>query len=307
MNKLLENYIHGDVSDEEKQQVIEWLAESPENMREYENSRRLYTLMLWNSEKDIKKRKRHITFRKLMVEVTKVAAIVTICLVCAKQYFAKEQMIPQMQELSVPVGQRAELLLSDGTKVWLNSRSSLRFPDQFTENDRTVELIGEGYFIVHHNPEVPFIVKTSSYDVYALGTELNVKAYENEVSFETSLLEGKIKVRNPGSDEMISLSPGFMVYEENGKLTTREIPNYGYFKWTDGVFCFESESITSLIEKLQLYYDVSIKIENKTLPNYRFSGKFRISDGVDHVLKVLMLKYKFTYTKDDEQNLILIK
>ena len=85
------------------------------------------------------------------------------------------------------------------------------------------------------------------------------------------------------------------------------IRDSNYFKWKEGLFCFENESIQDLIDKLQLYYDIQIDVQRPSLLQYRYSGKFRIKDGVEHVLKVLQLKHKFTYTKNEEENLIIIK
>ena len=108
-----------------------------------------------------------------------------------------------MQTVIVPAGQRAELLLADGTKVWLNSRSKLKFPDRFQKDARKVELDGEGYFEVTHQEEAPFTVHTSKYDVKVLGTEFNVKAYKDKEQFETSLLKGSVEVSNANKSQTI--------------------------------------------------------------------------------------------------------
>ena len=179
-----------------------------------------------------------------------------------------------MQTIHVPAGQRAEVILADGTHVWLNSRSTLKFSEQFSANTRNVELDGEGYFSVQHNEKSPFTVQTPKYTIQVLGTEFNVKAYHNSPLFETALIKGSVEIT---------------------------------FKWKEGLFCFENESIQDLIDKLQLYYDIQIDVQRPSLLQYRYSGKFRIKDGVEHVLKVLQLKHKFTYTKNEEENLIIIK
>lgn len=105
----------------------------------------------------------------------------------------------------------------------------------------------------------------------------------------------------------LRLNPNEVALLSNGLLSKKTISDYNYFKWKDGLFCFEKETIENLIKKMQLYYDVTIKVERPALLQYRYSGKFRIKDGIEHVLKVLQLKHKFTYEKDENTNIITIK
>ena len=278
MEQLLQRYIRGEVSEEERLKVASWLDESPENMREFLALRKLYDLSLWQSDTNEKYsvRKRHFS-------------------------------IPQMQTIHVPAGQRAEVTLADGTHVWLNSRSTLKFSEQFSANTRNVELDGEGYFSVQHNEKSPFTVQTPKYTIQVLGTEFNVKAYHNSPLFETALIKGSVEITSPELSQSLRLKPDEIAVANNGRLETSHISDYNYFKWKEGLFCFENESIQDLIDKLQLYYDIQIDVQRPSLLQYRYSGKFRIKDGVEHVLKVLQLKHKFTYTKNEEENLIIIK
>lgn len=302
MEEFLSKYMRGEASPEEKKQILEWVEESPEHRQEYNKAYKLHTLLLWNTQE-----KNKYTLRYFTIRLLKIASILLIGLTLGYYLFYPREDTVKMQELNVPAGQRAELLLSDGTKVWLNSRSTLRFPDRFVGKKRNVELIGEGYFTVVSNPDSPFIVKTEKHNVCATGTEFNVKAYGGMNHFEAALLHGKISIYSLDQNSEISLVPGQMVQKKQEGLTADIISDYNYFKWREGLFCFENESISGLIEKLQLYYDVTIETEIDSFPDYYFSGKFRISDGVEHVLKVLQLKYKFTYVKNDELNLIVIK
>ena len=96
-------------------------------------------------------------------------------------------------------------------------------------------------------------------------------------------------------------------YEENGILKKDTIEHENYFLWKEGLICFYDEPVDKMIKKLQLYYDVKIDVQNKTLLNNRYSGKFRTKDSVEHVLKVLQLNNKFSYEKDNDRNLITIK
>lgn len=302
MEELLSKYIRGEASPEEKKQLLEWVEESPQHLQAYNKAYKLYTLLLWNTKK-----KHKYTLRYFATQLLKVASILLIGFMLGQHLLSPREDTVKIQELNVPAGQRAELLLSDGTKVWLNSRSTLRFPDRFVGKERNVELIGEGYFTVVSDLNSPFIVKTERYNVCATGTEFNIKAYRGVDHFEAALLQGKISIYSINRSSEVNIVPGQMVKKGQEGLTTGLISDYNYFKWREGLFCFENETITGLIEKLQLYYDVTIKNEIESFPDSHFSGKFRINDGVEHVLKVLQLKYKFTYVKNDELNLIVIR
>jgi len=309
MEELLQRYIKGEVTEDERIRVVVWLDESPDHMDEYIVLRKLYDITLWNDKvKDplsIKGRKRSLL--NIGLGIIKIAAIFLIAFVGSHYYLNQHQPASKLQTIHVPAGQRVELTLSDGTEVWLNSSTTLRFPTYFTADSRKVELEGEGYFTVKHDADCPFIVQTEKYAVRVLGTEFNVKSYRGSNSFETALLTGSVEILTPDRKNNIRINPDQMAILLDGKIVTENIPDKNYFKWKEGIFCFENESVASLMEKLELYYDVNIDMQSKALLKDRYSGKFRMKDGIEHVLKVLQLKYKFSYTKNDETNLIVIK
>ena len=259
MKDLLQRYIQGDASDNEKQQLMEWLDESPENLKEFKAMRKLYDISLWNLSNQEKKTTHfHLSVKRIVFETIKIAAVITLAVFVTQNFFSSEKEVPTtMQTIHVPSGQRAEIRLSDGTQVWLNSKSTLKFPTHFGNKDRNVELDGEGYFTVKHDESAPFIVKTNKYDIQVLGTEFNVKAYSQSPSFETSLLKGSVEISSPLIANKIWLKPNEMLVANKQQIMIRQINNYNYFKWKEGLFCFENESVENLIEKLQLYYDIT--------------------------------------------------
>lgn len=307
MEELLQRYIRGEVSEKERREVALWLNECPENMLEFIALRKLYDISLWNTKPNQRPKNKKYSFQGILIEALKIAVVLLIGFFGAKQLMLHSPEKVPMQTIHVPAGQRAELTLSDGTQVWLNSRSTLKFPERFTANTRKVELDGEGYFVVQHNENKTFTVQTKKYAIHVLGTEFNVKAYHDSPLFETALVKGSVEISSPDVSQKIRLRPNELANLNNGMLRTSPIANYNYFKWKEGIFCFEDESIQDLIEKLQLYYDITIEVQRPSLLKYHYSGKFRIQDGIEHVLKVLQLEHKFTYTKNDEDNLIIIK
>ena len=310
--ELLQKYIAGNVTEVEKQRVTGWIQENPENMREYMAQRKLHDMALWRTEpvaEENSRERKHFSLRGICMEAAKIAAALAIVLLGTHYWTGKHQ-VPEdktWQSIYVPAGQRAELMLADGTKVWLNSRSTLTFPGSFKGDIRNVKLDGEGYFAVTKNVEQPFIVETNKCNVKVLGTEFNVMAYAADSVWETSLLEGAVEILVPGSNNSgMRLEPNMMASLKGNRLVKGHIKEADYFLWREGLLCFNDISVRDMIEKLKLYYGVDIVVNNTRILKNRYTGKFRTKDGVEHVLKVLKLNNKFTYTKDDETNVITI-
>lgn len=314
MDELLMKYIKGDASDEEQNLVIKWLDEDSSHMHQYQSMRKLYTISLWGVREEENRQEqinivqnKKIQMRCYVYEFLKIASVLLVGIFGVYLYLGKPDSDVNMQSIFVPAGHRVEMVLADGTKVWLNSRTTLRYPDHFSDNSRNVELDGEGFFEVTHNEKAPFTVHTKSYDVKVLGTEFNLKAYDNSNQFETSLLKGSVDIVDLVYARSVRLEPNEMVYQKNGELLKKEIEDVNYFRWKEGLFCFDDETIGSLIKKLELYYDVKVIVKKPSLMKYKYSGKFRITDGVEHVLKVLQLKHEFTYTRNESGDLITIE
>lgn len=309
--ELLQKYIAGNATEIEKQCIIEWIQESPENMREYMAQRRLYDMALWRIEStgEEKREKKQFSLRVICAKIAKIAAVLAVILLTTYYWSEKKQISENetLQSVYVPAGQRAELMLADGTKVWLNARSTLTFPGSFKGNVRNVKLDGEGYFAVTKNMEQPFIVETHKCNVKVLGTEFNVMAYATDSIWETSLLKGYVEILIPGSTNGgMKLEPNTMASLKGNRLVKGRIKEPGYFLWREGLLCFKNISVCDMIAKLKLYYGVDIVVNNTKILKNRYTGKFRTKDGVEHILKVLQLNNKFTYTKDDETNMITI-
>ena len=210
-------------------------------------------------------------------------------------------------EFSTPAGQRAKLTLPDSSSVWLNAKSTLRFPNQFAESSREVHLDGEGYFEIKHNPAKPFIVSTSKAHVKVLGTTFNMFAYSAQPYFSTTLIEGKVNVYLPTTpNEQLTLSPNEIAEIKGGKLVASDADNKNSLLWIDGIYAFENMLFMDIVEKLELYYDIKINVKNQQICTDYFNGKFRQRDGIEGVLNTLIRVKHFTYTKDKEKNEITI-
>ena len=317
MNKdLLIKYISGEATEQEKADIVTWLDSSPENMREYLALRKLHDIMIWQQPETKQSEDKQNTpdrtrrpVYSLLLEAFKIAAIFLIAFLGVRYLLPQKQDtgLVVMQTLHVPAGQRAEITLADGTNVWLNANTTLTFPTHFSGENRQVNIEGEGFFDVTKNKTRPFIVKTSKYDVKVWGTKFNLTAYSNKGIFETSLLEGSVEILKAGGTKGVLIKPEERVFQQAGQLVVGPIKHYNHFLWKDGIISFNDESFPEMVRKLELYFDLKIEVANDKILKYRCTGKFRTKDGVEHILKVLQLSNKFSFTIDDKLNLITIK
>ena len=310
--KLLYKYISGNASDGEKELVTKWIQESSDNMREYMALRKLYDITLWRTEpgKEKMQEKKRFSLHNFGREMLKIAAVFAVVIFGTYFWMEKQQQERQSlyQSIYVPAGQRAEITLSDGTKVWMNSQTTLTFPNNFSDGTRNVKLNGEAYFAVTKNAGKPFIVEMNKYNVKVLGTEFNAFDYATDSIFEVSLLKGAVEIYKQGREnDGLQLEANTMATLQANQLIKGQIKYPDHFRWREGLMCFDNISIKDIIEKLKLYYDADIIVKNNKILDRHYSGKFRIDDGLEHVLRVLQLNNKFTYIKDDETNVLTIK
>ncbi|TWI81008.1 FecR family protein [Chitinophaga japonensis] len=190
--------------------------------------------------------------------------------------------------LSTPRGGQFRIVLPDGSKVWLNAASSLRFPTAFSGKAREVQLTGEAYFEIAKDPAMPFEVKVNDMAVQVLGTHFNVMAYPDEHSIRTTLLEGAVRVQHAG--EHIRLQPGEQAQLSSaGKMTVnKSVDIEGVMAWKNGYFNFDREPLEGVIRQIGRWYDVEITYEGN-IPYREFGGKIARGSSITEVLKILEL------------------
>jgi hypothetical protein len=191
--------------------------------------------------------------------------------------------------MRIPVGGFYQLALSDGSKVWLNSMTELRFPVAFTGEQRKVYLTGEAYFEVTHDSAHPFFVETpNGMEVKVYGTEFNMNTYGKGV-VQTVLVKGKVGVRDGvhGKEVMLA-SEQMAVYEaRTGKIQVKNVDPYKYIAWKDGEFVFERETIEEIMERLSRWYDVKVFYSDESLKQKRFTGIVSRHKGIEQVLRLI--------------------
>ncbi|MGJ5641486.1 FecR family protein [Formosa sp. S-31] len=211
--------------------------------------------------------------------------------------------------LTIPTGGQFYLELSDGTKVWLNSETQLKYPETFSnEEPRTVELVyGEAYFEVFKDEQKPFIVNTQYGNVKVLGTHFNISAYEDEIDFITTLIEGKVQVNiqetdlEGNSEKNIVLHPNQQVfYNENlsQKYSVTAVDAKIYSSWKDGSFYFDDESLDNILRKMSRWYNFDVRFKDETLKTKRFKGMVMKDKTLNYLLDIISqtaeIKYKIT-------------
>ena len=188
--------------------------------------------------------------------------------------------------LRVPRGGEYSITLSDGTIVYLNSESELRYPVNFVGRDRRVYLSGEAYFDVVQDEVHPFIVDMGNSSVRVLGTSFNVRAYADEDEVLTTLVQGTVKFS--AGKESVTLEPGKQaVLGKSGSIETREVDTYLYTAWKEGVFAFKRQRLEEIMKVVARWYDVNIFWENVSQKEVTFTGKMKRYDDFSKVVEVL--------------------
>lgn len=199
---------------------------------------------------------------------------------------AKSGITPALNRLSTPRGGQYRLVLSDGTKVWLNAASSIRFPSSFSGNERVVEISGEAYFEVVHNAMHPFKVITRGQTVEDLGTRFDINAYEDNPAVVTTLAEGKASVRMRGKP--VLLKPGQQAVTHTGTNNIQvQAADIGLaLAWKNGYFQFDRADLHTVLQELARWYDVTINYGNNP-SKFAFSGKIHRDINLSEALEIL--------------------
>lgn len=189
--------------------------------------------------------------------------------------------------IDIPRGGEFRLVLSDGTKVWLNSDSQLKYPVQFNGDMREVYLKGEAYFEVAHNARKTFIVSTSKGDIRVLGTSFNVRDYRDENKVVTTLEAGQVRYISPGRGE-IDLIPGYMLEDGAGSpLIPRKVNTEEYTGWKDGKYIFDDVSVEEIMTTLARWYDVTVVYENNLVRKLHFTGDLERYATINTILNFM--------------------
>lgn len=209
--------------------------------------------------------------------------------------------------LNIPKGKSYSLVLSDGTKVWINSESSVEYPIVFSKDKRVVKVVGEAFFDVKEDASRPFIVETSGYQVKVLGTKFNVKSYSDDLVSATTLVSGAVDILSNKLKESISIKPGqqFTINSISGAVDVKEVDTDIYTSWIDNRLKLDQMPLNEIIKLLMRRYDVDFYFSDETAKNELFNGVVPLNDNLNVILwqlsKVSSLSFEI------EGDLIIVK
>ena len=298
---------------EEETQIAEWLSADPNNQKEMDTARFLFdTVKLYGDKIQPTQRRPLVRWRTIGRWAAQIAAAVMIAV--GAGFFANRYSIGELSDkhhsIYVPAGQRMELTLADGTRVWMNSESRLEYPIMFAQDVRHVKLIGEAMFEVAHDKSHPFIVETFASDVRVLGTKFSVDANEAHHRFSITLMVGSVRISNrlDPSQANIVMRPNEKVHHIGNYLYTSKLDDYDAPCWMNGQLDITGLSFTELMEKMEQAFAVRVVIKCSSLPSTAgIGGKIRINAGVGNAFKWLHSLLNFDYEIDEAENTITIK
>lgn len=309
-------YFDGEASPEEEKLLFEMIADNEDAMACFRRSEKewekqhslkreeeiaLATLMISIRKKEERKHRRHI-FRKALLWTAGAAAAVVAIFLCLGGVAGIGFLLSPADEyiVEVPLGQRSSITLPDGTNVWLNAGSTLKYSDRFNLFNRTVKLEGEGYFNVAKSDGLRhFTVKTKDYDVEVTGTQFNVSSYPEDSYSSVVLSEGRVEIKD--QDKIIELQPG--------EAVTYDRSNYKYRKyvtdpevahsWTENIVEFKGITLKELITKLSRKYDMDIHLNAASVADRRFHISLRNNESIESVLEAISDIVPIEYEIDD--------
>ncbi len=316
MNKeILYRFFIGTASYEEEEAVCNWVNASEENKKVLLRERKYFDIMLLHQKKETKavNSVHCIGYFSIIRYSLEIAAAISVLIVSTLYLYnvvvqpSAEVAEIAMNKIIVPPGQRVNVILPDGTDVWLNACSEMIYPTSFTQDIRNVSLKGEAYFDVTNDAKHPFVVQTNKCDIKVLGTKFDVQTDGWNSEFSAVLFEGSIELTNNNNPkDKILLSPMQKAEWTDNGLVVDSIQDLNIYRWKEGLICFDDIRFAELLKRFEKIYDIRIVIQNNKLMNYRYSGKCRVTDGIDFILQVLQRSTDFSFVRSDDNSMIYI-
>ncbi|MCX6238019.1 MAG: FecR domain-containing protein [Bacteroidia bacterium] len=319
IDSLILKHLQGKTSEEENQQIYQWIQQSPENKRRlfaekdiwdtygfHSNQKKYETnpeLELMKKRLEPKKSQHAIS----MYDILYIAAMLLVAfgLGWASRFisFKNDQQSAEviMQEIFVPKGQVNQVFLADGTRIWINSETRLIALSVFTSKERVVKLSGEAYFEVAKDKNRPFKVEVNGQQIEVLGTTFNVRAYDNSNEIETTLESGQIWLNTGKQTTLLNPGEQSILDKNNNQLTIRKVDPVNFSSWKNGRFEFQNKDLVDVFKVVERWYDVDITADESYFKGMHFSGVIKRNKDAKHFLELLNhtipIKYKINLDK----------
>lgn len=309
--QLLNKYLRGETSESEVAELFQWIEAAPGNRKEVIEYKKVWALTVQGNENESQTWKLLFDHRinkqnyfKPYLQFIRYAAIFLLVFGSgiAMGYFVlgldKEKLVYQKNtSIDAPLGQMTNVELPDGTKVILNSGSSITYSGNFSRGERFVSLSGEAYFDVSRDIKHPFIVQTSALNFKVHGTSFNLEAYPEENIVNATLIEGSLGVTDKDNKELLLLVSGENAHFEakTQKLSLTNVNTEIYTSWKDGFITFRNEKLKDIARKIERWYNVKIVINNQRLGEEAYFGTIMKNKPIDQILEVLKLTSSLKY------------
>ena len=321
-NKLLIQYFEKNVTDDELLQLKEYLNESSENRKRFDELNEIYQLAditskgwLYDVDSNWNQMKARIQSEGVapvikmvsqnVLMMWKSAAVIAILLATTFiGLFIHNNLISddRIVKFVAPKGEKSKVILADGTLVWLNSGSELSYYIDKNSSQRKVSLNGEGYFDVFKDKKHPFIVHTRDFDIKVLGTKFNVSAYDDDLINETTLQEGSISILNNISGKESKVKPGEQAIfdQKSNKIKIGKVRVEDYVSWIDSKLRFDNSSFSELVKKLERWYDIKIILDDELLYKERYTMTVK-TESLREVLEMIKITTPIKYKIEEEK------
>lgn len=316
MNKdLLYRFFGSETTLDEKRKVKSWVEESTDNRQEFIRQRNLFDAMFFASASDSDqlkvKGRRTRTYRVAVSAFLCAAAAVALVLFLGVPGMDSKSEFLTENNLTVTDNGNNLFELCDGTKVWLNSGSSIKYGPDFGKKSRNVVLSGEAYFEVARNESLPMVIHTFAGDVRVKGTCFNLIAVEQSGLFETALMEGSVVFDPAGAnEESVTLVPGEKVYLADGALVKEEIRNYDEYLWREGILCIDNLSFKRMVDRVERFFCIDIVADDNAKAagdELSFTTRFYKNDGAEYAMMILSKSIPFSYTYNENTKQYVIR
>ncbi len=315
--KVFQKYLQGNLSEDEESKLINWINLSDDNFQIFKRyisenqffqiseeanvawqriSAKLYPISTKNNGKKI-------TFPDwVRIAALIVVAFVSGILINNIYQIKSENFISN--EIIVPKGEKSQLILSDGSKVFLNSDSHLRYPSSFSEKERKVILSGEAFFEIEKDPSNPFIVETSGFNVKVTGTTFNVSAYNDDKENSVTLHSGRVTIENDGSECKIKPGEKYVLNNKTRKSEIIQTDIQGASLWIENVIVIDNQNLEDIQKILERKFNVNIEITDDNLKYIRYTGQFKPHETLVEIFTLIKdvspikFEVEFNKTKD---------
>lgn len=330
---LIQRFISGNADEEQRQMLNAWMNRHPDNRKLVRELKEIWqstppeefdvnVQAAWKkfqhrrkSPASLEKQKVYSSYQqtfKKPLYLLRVAAVILVSVLAGVfvQYTLTNSNDAEqtsefyvLQTFETEKGEKAQVTFSDGSKVTLNSASSIRFPEQFEGSKREVYLEGEAYFEVAHNPDQPFIVYAQDVEVQVLGTKFNVQGWSEDTSVEVAVREGKVAVGSSnaaaGNQQTVVLTKGLFTSVENGEAPSspQRVNIFNHLLWTNGGLHFDNVPFIKVVRDIERRFNVQVSGIPEELKDVPFTGTFQYAD-LDEVLSVVGAAMHIEYERN---------